>query len=372
MSDRLFDGTLDRIERLPRGRLADLHSRLPAMNLNIRLAAAAAVVIALVGAGLVINRVPSVGGEPSPTPSADASVTTAALQSMWEAVGDRQSPGDWGVGDDSFNIDSTGLRIEQVHGDVLSTLSLTEGGNRLVLAFRHGITTGAGNSNQQWLCHGGDEGVYSVRLTPDGRTLTLGLVSDPCVPRAAFLQGDWTRSVCQPGYYACAQAPTPPVVPAQLDPELAATLQARWTSDGERPIPGSASSGRIAFAFEPTTLSMNGSKGWVQSDWSIRLNGYLQVKLTESQGSLTSQHWTCRTGDEGSYQLQVLDDEATLTVSLDTLVVSLVADACETRSSILVGRWLRCPPELGTCPGWVEGREDLPPGPSTSLEEVTP
>ena len=49
MSDRLFDGTFERIERLPKRRLAGLGMRLPAMNLNIRLAAAAAVVVALVG-----------------------------------------------------------------------------------------------------------------------------------------------------------------------------------------------------------------------------------------------------------------------------------------------------------------------------------
>jgi hypothetical protein len=75
MSDRLFDGTLDRIDRLPRGRLADLQSRLPAMYLNVRLVAAAMVLVAVAGAGLVLlNRMPGVGSRPVPTPSPSATV----------------------------------------------------------------------------------------------------------------------------------------------------------------------------------------------------------------------------------------------------------------------------------------------------------
>lgn len=71
MSDRLFDGTLDQIERLPRGRLADLQSRLPAMHVNLRLAAAAAVLIAVAGVSLaVINRIPGAGAPVSPSPTA--------------------------------------------------------------------------------------------------------------------------------------------------------------------------------------------------------------------------------------------------------------------------------------------------------------
>ena len=108
-----------------------------------------------------MTRPPGVGDQPSPTSSTDASATAAALQSLWEAVGDRQSPGDWGVDDDSFNIDSTGLRIEQVHGDVLSTLSLTEGGSRLVLTFRHGITTGPRDPTSN-----GDAGSVTKASTP--------------------------------------------------------------------------------------------------------------------------------------------------------------------------------------------------------------
>jgi hypothetical protein len=330
---------------------------LPALSVRLAAAAAAAVLIALLGAGLVMNQAPGLGSQGPPNPSSDAPATTAALQSLWEAVGDRQSPGDWGVSDNSFNVDPTGLRIEQLHGDVLSTMTLADGGNRLVLTFRHGIT-GDAPSNQQWPCQVGDEGIYSVHLAPDGRTLTLSLVSDPCVTRAAFLPGEWTRSVCRSGYYACVQQTAASAAPARLDLELDATLLARWTSVGERPIPGTALNSTIAFAFEPTTLSMNGFKGWVASDWSI-VHGDLHVKLTESEASLTGQHWTCQTGDEGTYRLELSDDEATLTISV-------FADACVTRSSILVGVWSRCPPEFGACPDWAEHPQDVAPSPSGS------
>jgi len=359
MSDELFDGTLERIDRLPRSRLADLQSRLPAMNLNVRLVTAAAVLIALAGAGLVMNRAPSVAGQPSPTPSSDASVTAAALQSFWEAVGDRQSPGDWGVDDDTFNIDSTGLRVEQVHGDVLSAVSLTEGGSRLVLTFRHGITSGMGNSDQQWLCHVGDEGIYTVGLTPDGRTLTLGLISDPCAPRAAFLPGEWTRSVCPSGYYACTPVGAAPPAPAELDPELAADITATWTSVGARPVPIGQFAAPMAFAFEPTSFSINGFKGWVASDWSVVPNGSLELRLNEPQESLTSQHWICQTGDRGTYHVA-------LSAERDWLTLALEADACATRTSILAGRWLRCPLPDGGCPGWAEHPARLEPSPSAS------
>jgi hypothetical protein len=361
MSDHLFDGTLERIDRLPRGRLADLKSRLHVMNLNVRVASAVAVIIAVAGAGFIMNGVPGVGGEPSPTPFRDSSATVAALQSLWEAVGDRQSPGDWGVDDDSFNIDSSGLRIEQVHGDVLSSLSLTEAGSRLVLTFQHGITTGFGNTNQQWRCQVGDQGTYTVRLTPDGRTLTLGLISDPCVPRAAFLPGDWTRSVCQSGYYACMPAGAAVAAPAELDPKLAADLTATWASVGGRPVPGAESDTPIGFAFEPTSLSMNGFKGWVASDWSVLSNGSLVLRLNEPQESLTSQHWGCQTGDRGSYHVALAADRNTLTLTLE-------ADACQIRARILPGAWLRCPLTDGGCPGWAEHPARLEPSPGASAE----
>ena len=51
MPDRLFLGVIDRIERVPQRRLALHVTRFATMNSNLRLAAAAAIVVALVGMG---------------------------------------------------------------------------------------------------------------------------------------------------------------------------------------------------------------------------------------------------------------------------------------------------------------------------------
>ena len=193
MSDRLFEGTLDQIERLPRGRLADLQSRLPAMNLKLRFAAAAAVVILLGGIGYaVFDRLPGIGSTSSPAPTTNSADVAAMLQSWWSAVGDRVSPGDWGPTDNTFNIAPTALGIEQVHGNVLSSWSLIDGGSRLVVRWEREVS-GSVPSYERWGCRVGDEGVYTVRLADHGASLTLGLVSDACAPRAVFLPGAWTR-----------------------------------------------------------------------------------------------------------------------------------------------------------------------------------
>jgi DNA-directed RNA polymerase specialized sigma24 family protein len=193
MSDRLFDGTFERIEHLPKRRLAGLLPRLPAMHLNVRLAVAAALVVALAGAGLyALNRTPSVRQQPTSAPTRSPAEVRAALQSWWSAVGDRASPGDWGPTDNTFQVDATGLAIEQLHGNVLSSWSLTDGSSRLVVTWEREVL-GSVPSNQRWGCQVGDEGIYAVRLADDDGQLTLGLVSDPCAPRAVFLPGVWTR-----------------------------------------------------------------------------------------------------------------------------------------------------------------------------------
>ena len=51
MPERFLVDTLDRIDRAPQPRLAGLRTRLPAMHPGLRLAAAAAVVLAVAGVG---------------------------------------------------------------------------------------------------------------------------------------------------------------------------------------------------------------------------------------------------------------------------------------------------------------------------------
>jgi hypothetical protein len=229
MSDRLFDGTLDRIDRLPHGRLADLSLKVSAMHLHARLLAAAAVIVVLLGVGLaILNGIPGVGGKPTPAPTTTSAGVAAMLQSWWSAVGDRPSPGDWGVADNTFEITPTGLAIEQVHGNVLSSWSVMDGGSRLVVRWEREVP-GSVPSYERWRCQVGDEGVYTVLLSGDDATLTLGLVSDPCAPRALFLPGAWTRcatlSDCLPDVSAGpsadanAAASAAAESPAAVDPE---------------------------------------------------------------------------------------------------------------------------------------------------------
>jgi hypothetical protein len=206
MPDRLFDGTFERIERLPKHRLADLRLRLPAMQLNARLLAAAAVIVALFGVGIVVlNAIPGVGSHPSPTPPSSS-------------------------------------------------------------------------------------------------------------------------------------APT--AIPAAL----MTSIQTKWTTVGDRPIPGSTFSAQFDFTIGPSSISMNGFKGWVASSWSAAPDGSLLLRLNEPQGSLTGQHWTCTTGDDGSYGVA-------LSASGQTLSLTVKHDACPTRQSILVGDWTRwpCPNPNSVC-----------------------
>ena len=143
---------------------------------------------------------PAAPTSPSPSawPTSSPTEIVSAVRGFWVSIGTRVSP--FGnPGSDVFNVSETALRIEQFHGPVLSTLSVSSDG-RLVVRFEHGVLGLNSNlHNQQWTCDVGALGTYDVALSPDRGTMTLGLVSDPCAPRAAFLPGPWTRSVCPAG-----------------------------------------------------------------------------------------------------------------------------------------------------------------------------
>ena len=90
MPDRFLADTLDRIDRAPQRRLADLRTRLPAMHPMLRFAAAAAVVLAVAGLGAAAliadgrRRRSAVALDPVSLP--------ASLQAEWRPVGTRQHP----------------------------------------------------------------------------------------------------------------------------------------------------------------------------------------------------------------------------------------------------------------------------------------
>jgi hypothetical protein len=201
MPDRLFLGVFDRIERVPQRRLASRMTRFATMNSNFRLAAAAAIVVALVGIGaFAIGRPSNVASPPTPGPTQVATPTPAAgvpeplpaaLQGRW--VGEPR---------------------------VVPTLPEPPFRNALIVSDSQlgFAVTGAGSTSQKQLasvaaliapdqvrlrgassdggCVPGNEGTYTFALSNQDTVLTLTPVSDVCGPRAAALAGDWTHVGC--------------------------------------------------------------------------------------------------------------------------------------------------------------------------------
>jgi hypothetical protein len=192
MPSRFLDDTLDRIDRAPRGRLAGLRPRLLAMKPDLRLAAAAAVVLFIAGIGLtMLSRAPAVGVGPSPTPTAIPStsgqvvVDPAILQSTWASVGMRQTPGGCCPNPYTFDIAGATLTVPELKADVLSSISLV-GPDRFELRVL--------GASGDWRCLIGDTGTYTTELSSDGLSLTLAPIQDACSARATILTGGWART----------------------------------------------------------------------------------------------------------------------------------------------------------------------------------
>jgi hypothetical protein len=194
MPSRFLTDTLDRIDRAPHRRLADLRPRLRPMNSNLRLAAAAAAVLLVAGIGLAfISRDSSVVGGPSPSPSASPSKATLSdvplLLGTWTSDGTRQVPfrngnhNSDGIGQVDIVLGPVDLRWDGGTVGILNTASVI-GPDRLELRIGDEPTS-LGLS-----CAIGDAGTYAFSLTPD-RKLTLTPVYDACKARAAVLAGDW-------------------------------------------------------------------------------------------------------------------------------------------------------------------------------------
>jgi len=193
MPDRLCLGVIDRIEHVPQRRLARLETRFTGMSRNARLAAAAAVV-AVVGAGvLALQRQPSIGGTPSPTPLVTQSQSALlfpreALYATWfgqvvrPIVGTTVPPDRSGIKIDGDTLVYYYSTAAPVLASSLSPASPTA--LQLVLS-----SDGLG-------CHQGDVGLYNYALSTSGQTLTLDAVSDTCSARSTALSGGWDRVGC--------------------------------------------------------------------------------------------------------------------------------------------------------------------------------
>jgi len=180
MPDRLFE-FVDHIDRLPQRRLARIQTRLFAMNIDLRLAVTAAVIVAVAVTGaVVLTRAQEVGvGALHPVP--------AALQAEWRPVGPRDLPGlsRPHPADLDIVIDQTTITIFDFHRDVLTSASLV-GASSLEV---HML-----NKGWYWHCQLDDAGTYMFSLTAGGRNLTLTPVRDACAERETILAGDWTRT----------------------------------------------------------------------------------------------------------------------------------------------------------------------------------
>lgn len=202
MPDRVFLGVVDRIERVPQRRLAYQMTRFATMNSNLRLAAAAAIVVAVVGVtAFAISRGPDIGNQPTPNPSTTTNPSTptfepaslpAALQSRWVGaprivpqapepparIGLRISGGDL-----QFHLPWT---APQPNLTQFASTAVLIGPSQIRLRL---ATTDGG-------CQPQDEGTYDFTLSPDSTVLTLTPVADQCQPRTAALAGDWIRAAC--------------------------------------------------------------------------------------------------------------------------------------------------------------------------------
>ena len=193
MPDRFLAETLGRIDHAPRPRrLAGLRAGMPAIHPDIRFATVAAVVVAVVGAGLLV-RPGDVGG-----PLAGSGLLPESGQSEWRSVGPRMHPTPSGVDrptDLDIVINPTTITIFEWHGDVHNSASVV-GGDRLDLRMLDNPEVswpkdGGTVLVPVWPCHVGDAGTYTTRLSPDGRLLTFIPVSEACAARATILAGDW-------------------------------------------------------------------------------------------------------------------------------------------------------------------------------------
>jgi hypothetical protein len=212
MPDRLLLNVVDRIEHVPQRRLA-LMTRFATMNANLRLAAAAAIVVAVVGmSAFALSRMSNVASQPTPSPSEGASPTPAVdarlpgiLQGRWVGA-PRLVP----------EVPEPPYRNALVISDVQLKFALAGQGSATEFAsilapapaaaspaaadqlLLRGATTDGG-------CKPGDEGVYSYRVSVNlnpvsfagpATALTLSPIADACGPRAAALAGDWVYVGC--------------------------------------------------------------------------------------------------------------------------------------------------------------------------------
>jgi len=194
--DRLLLGVFDQIERLPQRRLAKQMTRFATMNSNFRVAAAAVLVVAVIGVGaFAISQKPDIGSQSTPAPSPTAAQTSGVTISTLPAA---------------FRYKWIGaLRpvAQVVPAITCSRMLMGDGllqyngcGPDPVLA----STAGVSDPNiivfklisKESGCLAGDVGTYAYTLSPNGKSLALTRVEEACDARAEAVSGAWNRSDC--------------------------------------------------------------------------------------------------------------------------------------------------------------------------------
>jgi hypothetical protein len=144
------------------------------------------------------------------------------------------------------------------------------------------------------------------------------------------------QPLAQVGAPNATATPSPSPIPASL----AATLQSSWAAVKEyrwpRGWPASNWPNAPSPQVIPQTFSINQSsllipyfKGVVRSSWSLIDSNTLAVRLQS-----TPTYWDCQSGEEGTYEFR-------LSSTGQVLTLSLLGDACESRSDVLAGAWTR-------------------------------
>jgi hypothetical protein len=209
--DRLIQHVLQAVDATPQIRrpFGTAIGRLFQMNRQLIAAAAAVLVVAVVGGAFLLNRGNGVGSPtqaPSPTatqPAVSSPEPTlaagtdlpAALVAGWFGA-DRAVPKiQAGAGAILF-LDAAQMHVAQSNQQpttlVRATASIVDGRIQLVSQDADTYPGGA-------VCPKGTTGFYAYTLSSSGNTLTLQRYSDPCSGRSTMLEGTWWKKGCLNG-----------------------------------------------------------------------------------------------------------------------------------------------------------------------------
>ncbi len=351
--DRTIEAVLRAIETTPQVRrsLRWRSWRHTIMSRNLLFTGAAAVVLVALGAVLLLGRgsTPAVGtASPLPSPThapAQVSIPSPSAAGTGSPV-PSQLQGRWmGGGRAILGFPSeSGLSI-LFTGDNL-VLTLANKGNQPVLSASasavgsQGIeTVSAGPAGQ---CTAGDIGRYDWSLTPDGRTLTLTAVSDPCATRLAALPGTWWLDGCKNAQTDC------------LGDLAAGTYESQYIAPRVKP----------AGAWNPVfgAVTYTVPAGWANSsDWPTSFgltpsSDYAQVAAGGDEGSrsivLVTQPAAFRSSKSSACGL-ALDPAVPRTVSAEIAAIQHAPGLIVTAPSAITvgghqGQWL----DLRLNPTW--------------------